>query len=352
MSLARIPAWLGLCLALVGANANALDRGRQVMITDPVQAETLLATVENALWAADGNKADKPVYVIYSTECAYSKKLFQDTRGLGDRVQLRWIAAAARGADQVVSKRDGATIAAAFAGTAGAPADPGFGERGVAYNLATMNSTHGQLRQFGGGNSFAFPTLIYRTEQGVRVIAGNPADLSQLEREAISQPDRAELRPAALDLVREPVTAVRRPSLTVFTNHGNVPVPVRALPDDRAPMLDQLTTGYQLPASGVVPGSPWIEVEPWGPQGPKAYVNAPLEAKLAMLDFQVRPVGGHVVAETRDLEIRSHPVSDAPIIDTLPQGYQVRKSGEVQVDGRIWDEVLPFTDNTKGYVLR
>lgn len=351
MRLARITVPLGLCLALASLTVNALDRGRQVMITDPAQAETLMATVENALWAADGTRADKPVYVIYSTQCGWSKKLFEDTRRLGEHVQLRWIAAAALGADQVVTKRDGATVAAAFAGAAGAPEDPGFGARGVAYNHATMTSTHSQLRPFGGGDSFPFPTLIYRTEQGVRVIAGNPADLSQLQREPVSQPDKADLRPAALDLVREPVNTVRRPGLNAFTNRGDAWLDLRALPDERAPVLDRLDPGYEIPASGVVADSPWVEVEPWGTQGPKAYVHAPLEAKLALLEFPVRPASGHVVA-TRPLEIRSHPVAEAPLLDTLPEGYQVRKTGEVQLDGGIWDQVQPFTDDTKGYILR
>lgn len=351
MKTERTAVLLGICLVLTSLTVNALERGRQVMITDPVQAEALMSTVENALWAGDGQAADKPVYVIYSTQCGWSRKLFEDTRGLGEQVQLRWIAAAALGADQVVSVRDSTTIAAAFAGNAGAPADPGYGARGVAYNHATMNSTSRQLQPFGGGQSFAFPTLIYRTAQGVRVIAGNPPDLAQLGRELISQPDKAELRPAAVDLVREPVSAVRTPRLNAFTNHGQSQVAVHALPHDLAPVLDQLQPGYRIPASGVIADSPWVEVQPWGAQGPRAYVNAPLDAKLALLEFQVRPAGGNVVA-TRELTIHTHPAADAPVLDTLAQGYQVRKTGEVQLDGRIWDEVQPFTDNTKGYIPR
>lgn len=66
---------------------------------------------ENAIRAADGHAADKPVYVLYSTDCAWSKRLYDDTRILAGKVQLRWIPVAGGTASGVVAARDGASIA-------------------------------------------------------------------------------------------------------------------------------------------------------------------------------------------------------------------------------------------------
>jgi hypothetical protein len=323
-----------------------------VLVTDPVRGERLMTAVENALWVPDGTAADRPVYVIYSTQCGFSRQLFERTRAANPGLQLRWIAAAALGADQVVSVRDTATMAAAFAGAAGRPADPGFGARGVAYNYAVMNGANHHLRQFGRGQSFQFPTLIYRTAAGVRIVIGMPDDLSGIAREILAQPERTSLQPAGLDLVREPVKTERVARLSHFSNDGSTPIAVHAWPSDLAPMLDELASGYRIPASGVVPGTGWIEVQPWGPSGVKAYVHAPLEVRLLQLEFQVKRATGHVAASRGALQVHSHPDLEAPVIDTVEQGYQVRKSGEVTLNGRTWDEVMPFASDTRGYVLR
>lgn len=343
--------WFSAGLLCFAMSVTAMDRGRQVLITNPAHQQELMSLVENAIWASDGSAADKQVYVIYSTQCGWSKKLFNDTRELGDKLQLRWIPAAAAGADQVVSVRDGTTVAAAFDGSQGTPADPQAGQRGVNYNYAVMNSTSRLLKEYGGGSSFSFPTLIYRTDKGVQVISGNPADLKPLAEQVVSQPDKAVLMPAGLALTANAVSTKPASKFKQYTNNEEQAVKVYALPDTAAPVLDLLPSGYQLPVSGIVSEQPWAEVLPWGNRGPKAYIYAPLEIKLAALEYQVKRASGNITA-SRDLQVRSHPDVQAPVLTVLEKGYQLTKSGEVELNGKTWDEVVVFTDGTKGYISR
>jgi hypothetical protein len=69
---------LGLGIILFGSStaAMALDRGRQLLITEQVPAQNLLSTVQNAIWASDGQPTEqaKVIYVVYNPQCAWSVK--------------------------------------------------------------------------------------------------------------------------------------------------------------------------------------------------------------------------------------------------------------------------------------
>src|SRR5690606_6800145 len=108
--------WAMTLLMMLPLHGLAVDRGRQVVVTKPDDAAGLMDAVENAIWAADGKPASKAVYVVYSTDCAWSKRLFDETRALAGNVQLRWIPVAGTTAASVVAGRDSASVGNAFAG--------------------------------------------------------------------------------------------------------------------------------------------------------------------------------------------------------------------------------------------
>jgi hypothetical protein len=98
-----------LTIAIAGASLPAWSqtRGNEQLITNPEQVKRILTALDDGVWVADGPAADAHVYVIYSTACGFSKKLFADTRALPNMPQFRWLTFAAEGygAETVVTKR-------------------------------------------------------------------------------------------------------------------------------------------------------------------------------------------------------------------------------------------------------
>jgi hypothetical protein len=93
MSCLSRAAFVGVLLLASTQASASLSRGQQALITDANDMERIMTTVENAIWASDGSAADRPVYVVYSTECSWSRALHEQTRGLTDQLQFRWIPA-------------------------------------------------------------------------------------------------------------------------------------------------------------------------------------------------------------------------------------------------------------------
>jgi len=330
--------------------SQAVDRGKQVVITNAAHAAQLMDTVENAIWAADGQPAAKPVYIVYSTDCAWSKRLYEETRGLAGKVQLRWIPVTGGTAASVVTERSAASVANAFAGRPSRVADAGA-QRGVAYNLGVMDSITYQLRGYDRSSTFAFPTLVYRSGKSVKVVAGNPRNLAALSAEVLNQPDAADLVPAGIALSAQPPPLLRSRHLPKWSHLDASPVVFRAAPSPRAPPIDDLARDFLVPVSGIVGTTGWIEVAPWGPDKRKAYVHDPVMARMAMLDFRVRPQGGQWQAPGT-VQVREFPDADAPVLETLKPGERYRRTGVVDRGGRLWDQIVLYADGTHGYAPR
>ena len=186
-------------------------RGTEQLVTNPEQVERILSALDDGVWVADGSATDTHVYVIYSTACGLSKKLFADTRALPNRPQLRWLTFAAEGygAEMVVTKRTVESLRDAFAGKYGTPTDAATARQAMSINhLFSMVLPESA--------KFGYPTLIYKTTQGLRIAYGAPANLRTLTSAVLSRPDRAAYQPA---------------------NRGHVPVPIRlnALEVERNP---------------------------------------------------------------------------------------------------------------------
>ena len=342
--------WAMTLLTMLPLHGVAVDRGRQVVVTKPDDAAGLMDAVENATWAADGKPASKAVYVVYSTDCAWSKRLFDETRALAGNVQLRWIPVAGTTAASVVAGRDSASVGNAFAGRVSRAVDA-KAQRGVAYNQGVMDSITYQLRPYDRSKTFAFPTLVYRSGKSVKVVAGNPRNLATLAAEVASEPRAASLVPAGIALTAQAPTLLRSRNLPKWAHLNDTPMIFRAVPSPQAPPIDDLAKDFLVPVSGIVGTTGWIEVAPWGLDKRKAYVHDPLMARMALLDYRVRPQGGQWQAPAV-VQVREFPDSDAHVLETLKPGERYRRSGVVEHGGHVWDQIVLYADGAVGYVRR
>lgn len=336
-----------LVFGLLPSSLLAAQRGTERLLTDAAVVRKVLEAMDDAVWAPDGEAADRHVYVLYGTHCAFSRKLHADTRGLLKGVQLRWIAVTGPAAGSVVTDRTTAAVGKSFTAAA-AGADPIWAQRAIAVN-AWASSAPPDM-----GTHLTYPTLIYASGEGVKMHFGAPADLRKLVAQIKPRPERASYAPASLgwlENARLPLTSPR--SLRVLANRNPAPIEIRIAPDLSARVGKSMAQGFESPVRGFL-GTEWLEVESMSMehQAVPGYIHAPREIRLDTLNFSVKPAAGELLAEGRDIEIRSHPDLQAPLLDTLPAGYTVRISGETTVAGTVWDEVVPFTDGTKGYVRR
>lgn len=275
-----------LTVAIVVASvltAWSQTRGSEQLITDPEQVERILTALDDGLWVSDGSAADNHVYVIYSTACGFSKKLFKDTRALPNRPQFRWLTFAAEGygAEMVVTNRTVASLRDAFAGKYAAPTDHAAANR-------ALNINQSLFMVFPESTTISYPTLIYKTAQGLKISYGAPANLRTLTSAVQSRPDRAAYQPASLGWLSKP-TAITSPNrLREYVNSSATTVPMRIAPYPDAPILTEVPKEYVFDADAVANGE-WIRVvarriETIDVYG---YIHAPLQIKLANLEFTV-----------------------------------------------------------------
>jgi hypothetical protein len=347
----KTAAMLALCAALFVLPASGMDRGKQLTITRKNDAARLMDAVENAAWATDGNLAQKPVYIVYNTECPWSKQLFEQTRALAGKVQLRWIPATGSGAGAVTELRNTEAVGNAFAGRAMNMADAAKGQRAVGYNWNVQNSINYQMRGYDKSKTFAYPTLIYQTAQGVKVVAGIPQNLATLPDEVLSQPSKANLSPAALAIVSQPMRLFPSRNLPKWYHTNSAPAIFRAAPDPRSAPVDDLAADMLVPVSGIIADSGWIEIAQYGPAGSKAYVHDPRMAKMALLDFRVKPQGG-VWNANAPFHAFQFPHAESPALEKDMPAGGYRRTGVVELEGRLWDQIVVYANGGVGYVPR
>lgn len=339
-----------LIVAIVAASAFTAwsqTRGNEQLVTNPEQVKRILTALDDGVWVADGSAADRQVYVIYSTACAFSKKLFEETRALPNRPQFRWLTLGAEGygAEMVVTKRTVESVRDAFAGKYAAPPDAATASLAMNINQSLI---------FVLPNPFiVFPTLIYKTAQGLRISYGAPDNLQTLMLSVQSRPDRAAYQPLSLGWLSKPPVMTPSKRLREYFNRSATPVPLRIAPYPDAAVVQEVAQGIVYPVDAVA-NNEWIRIVVGGIGKSKiyGYIHAPLEIKLANLEFTVQSASGVVKTGSRGLEIRSHPTMDAPVIDRPGPGLQLTKTGEVVLEGRNWVEVLVYTDGTKGYIAQ
>ena len=330
--------------------AGLADGSRHLLIPPGPAADLLLETVEHAVWAGDGNGSDRPIYVVYSTDCNWSRRLHEESRALTNEFELRWVPARGPHAEHVVSERNGAAVTNAFAGRGG-NVDAAIGRAAVNYNYRVVMSLLEQLSAVQPGYRISYPTLIYRTDDGVQVIDGFPSNVRQLAEKVARQPGRAELEPAGLRIAGTRYQRLRSVHLSHYPNLSPEAQLIRAFPDHLAPMLGTLEPDYSVTVSAVIGDGEWLEITPFGPNLP-GYVHDPFYARLATLQFSVRPARGTFTAGRQPGKALQLPLLGAPVVADFPAGARLPKTGEVHLDGQIWDQVQVFRDGTLGYVPR
>ena len=336
-------------LAVAIAMASVLTawsqiRGTEQLVTDPEQVKMILTALDDAVWFADGSAGDKHVYVIYSTACGISKKFFTDTRALLNRPQLRWLTLddEGHGAGMVVTRRTVESLRAAFAGKYDAQTDATTASHAMSINQALRLVLPNAV----------YPTLIYKTTKGLRITYGAPPNLGMFTSAVQSRPDRATYQPASLGWLSKPAVIKTSNHMREYRNSAAA-IPMRIAPYPDAPVLRELANGGGVYVDAVA-NDEWIRVS-LGKTAERTlygYIHAPLQIKLANLEFTVRPMSGVVSTDVDTLEIRSHPTMDAPVIDRRGPGLHINKTGEVIFDGRNWVEVRVYTDGTKGYIIQ
>lgn len=309
----------------------------------------LLDTVENAVWAKDGKNARKPVYVVYGTECPISHDLYRRARAFGDQVQFRWIPAnGGAAAATVVARRDAASVGSSFSGGAGQAAGDPAAQRGAAYNAMIGDSLTYQLRDLDRSTTFAYPTLIYRTASGVKVVAGIPADLASLPGEVLDQPEKSGLVPAALGITTSALQVTPSRNLAQWGPSAGPPAVFRAAPSPRAAPVFELDADHVMQVSGIVADGGWIEV---GLAGQKAYTHDPLMARMALLEYRIQPGSGQVSIRT-PTPVREFPHADAPVVAQIPAGRSYARTGTVELDGTTWDRIAFYKGGIPAYIPR
>jgi hypothetical protein len=338
---------LAVLLLAYGSSAWSAARGSQSLLRGP-QAEALMNTLENSLWIADGTGADKQIYVVYSTMCGYCKNFFHQSRALTSKVQFRWIThcCMGQGGEYALEQNSPAAISEAYAKHSGSAKDKERAEREMDINIWAANVLP-------NARSIFYPTIVYRTANGVMVDYGTPRDLNKMVASVASRPDRAHYRSRGQALLDKPIAMAPAGKLKQFYNNDRgKTIPMYAQPDESSQKVVDVPYNYGYQVMGIA-NKEWIAVPGliMGGKPTPGYIHAPLEIKLAQLEFTVRPASG-AVQTNKPTDIRLHPDMDAPVVDQLKPGYQLRKTGEVSLSGKQWTEVILYNDGTRGYLLQ
>lgn len=285
--------------------------------------------------------------MIFSTECGFCQKLFHDSRDLISSVQFRWIAhcCTGSGAEAIVETRGVDAIANAYARKVEAARNPDRAMRAMVVNQWAAQPVSANL---------VYPMIIYRTANGVVVNYGLPPDLDRMIATVASRGDRADYRPRSLDQIDKPLVMASAGDMKSYFNNSGKPMPMYAQPDAGSQKVLDIPVDYGYEVVGFANGE-WIVVKGLlmgSGRFTPAYIHAPTDIRLSQLRFTVRPASGLVVARQQALRIRLHPDLESPVVDTLDVGYQMDKTGEVQLDGKTWTQINLYTDGTKGYILQ
>ena len=329
----------------VALPAMALERGTQLTVTDATLGKELVSAVENAAWATDGSNARKPVYVIYGTDCPISKDLYERSRG-SNKVQLRWIAASGANAAYVSDRRDAASVGKSFGG-GGSVSDAAKAQRLADYNDMIPSSLSYLLRELDASEKFAYPTLVYRTPRGVKVVSGTPDNLAALASEVLDQPGKATTTPVALSLTAAPVKASPSRNLKSWGPDEGTAV-FRMAPSHQAAPVFDLDSEHTMAVTGIVAEGGWLQTTVGGR---KAYTHAPLAARMALLDYQAKPASGQMKIR-QPVAVHEFPHQESRVLKQAKAGDSYRRTGTVELDGLTWNQVAYYKDGTPGFILQ
>lgn len=165
----------------------SLEHGQQFHTEEKNYIDNIIEPLESSVWISDGENSEKPIYVLFNAHCGWSGKFFNDTRGKLDNAQLRWIPATEVSEKFMLSERSEEAIAQAFNQEPGDVQDDDFARSASRLNLSVTEQAVDQARSLTQSRQLSFPMLIYRTENGLRFISGNPDNIEDVISEVAQQ---------------------------------------------------------------------------------------------------------------------------------------------------------------------
>jgi hypothetical protein len=324
----------------VTTNFPNLSRGSSYVYRNAADVEAVMSRVDNALWAADGDASAKQIYVIYSPTCAWSKKLYEDTRDISRDIQIRWIPHGGTGAAQVALQRDGYSVHKAFMGQL---ADTG-NNKGLEFNQKTTTAIFDYIGTDNKQN-LTYPTVIYESAAGLAVYTGNPSDLYAVVADIKPRPAMANYEPKGLELINAEIKILPVRGEGSYANTTSSALMVMDYPLDGGSQISDLPPDNLVKMRGVTENG-WVAVLPYT-NNTVGYIYDPQYVKLSQMQFTVVRARGEFVADTKNYPIRSHPDATAPVVSTLDQGYVLKMSGRV----KDWVQVVYLSNGGKGYIF-
>lgn len=216
------------------------------------QAENVLRLVGNLPWLPDGKEGDKVLYVIYTPTCPISQRLYDATRKLTDKVQIRWIPVDPDGSlNSMYEQRNADTVRRAFKSSQVPPDTDAVKTANInTYSVAGISYMLVAQILSPDGNVY-FPTLIYGTPEKTSISIGPVKNIDKLvEGLPATQPVQ---QPEALGLGAIRTEIVPTPALTQYVNKGKERVPLRLAADKNGIEVGGIPPGqsWPLPVKGV-----------------------------------------------------------------------------------------------------
>ncbi|HUE02215.1 MAG TPA: hypothetical protein VMR62_21780 [Bryobacteraceae bacterium] len=230
----------------------------------------LMRLLDNAIWIPDGQASQKQLYVFVAPWCGYSQKAYMLTRGLGNKVQIRWIVTGGRDRNSynfiaaAALQRDPQLLETMYKYVRQAPeASQDVGKNSSDYNYMTQEAfaVSGCSNHW---NCAGFPTFAWLQADGVHY-GDSTTDVPSILSSIVERPEAASIRPGGLDYLAvncldagvalQPI----RPdyyfsNLKIARGH--------ARPDAGSPIIEFLPKdkGHKASAQVVVDGERWIRL--------------------------------------------------------------------------------------------
>ncbi|NCC53576.1 MAG: hypothetical protein EOM20_20530 [Spartobacteria bacterium] len=219
------------------------------------EQEDALMLADKSLWIAEGDNPDRPVYVIFSTACGYSKKMYDESQQFKSGYQFRWIPVGGPDAGWL-AMHGGPEDLAERIGSPGPAGTDEASQQAIRHNNIFLH----KLARTSGMRSLSFPVIIWHNGSRTRIrsVRDNlPAMLQDVAAiETGRDPDKFRTLIASTPLY-EPDGAGGQFS----ARSGDAPVYM--YPDTDSLVLTIVKTGYVLPQKGRTPDGKWAAVQPF-----------------------------------------------------------------------------------------
>lgn len=240
-------------------------------VKDPLDrsADTVMRLLDNAIWIPDGQASQKQIYVISAPWCPYCQKVYQSTRTLGKKVQLRWIEMSGSHNDSlsyigaIAQTRDPKLLDSMYKYVNPSPAS----SMTIAQNADAYNSIVGSAIEIAlcypqRAKCSGFPLLIWLEADGVHAGRWN-TNVESILPAIVDRPQAAAIKPEGLNYLdigyQTSVAPIQNIASGYYFAKWN-DVRGHAQADESSPVVDVLNEGRGGAAIGqaTVSNKRWI----------------------------------------------------------------------------------------------